>query len=487
MNREFLINIIFLITVNLLIKPFYIFGIDRTIQNTVQEGEYGMYYAFLNFTFLLQIINDFGIQNYNNRNIAQHNHLLDKYFSNILILKSILGFVYLFTIIVAAWAVGYWEDYPHYYHLIFFMAFNWILISLIFFFRSNISGLAMYRTDSLLSILDKLLLIIICSILLWASPFDGPFQIEWFVYAQTTTLFLTALIAFFIVYKKLIRLRFRFQKAFLLLILKRSYPYALVVFLMLLYTKMDAVMIERMLPNGRIEADYYASAYRLLDASNMIGFLFAGLLLPMFAKMIKNGEAVNDLVRFSLQMIWAGAISLTVGIFFFQEEIMVLLYDNGSAYTGQILAYLMFSFVALSGSYIYGTLLTANDSLMKMNVIFIISVFINLSLNWWLIPDYKAFGAAIATCVTQFFVFFAQVRLAQLELNLKTDIPLVLKLSAFILASTVIGYGIYTYSHWIWQVGFIMTLVSGMILSFLFKLIDIKGLLQMIRRRDVTM
>jgi O-antigen/teichoic acid export membrane protein len=377
MNREFLVNIIFLITVNLLIKPFYIFGIDRTVQNTVETGEYGMYYAFFNFAFLLQIINDFGIQNYNNRNIAQHNQLLDKYFSNILVLKGILGLTYLVLIYVAAWALGYLEDYADYSHLIFLMAFNWILISLILFFRSNISGLAMYRTDSMLSVLDKLLLIIVCSILLWANPFNRPFQISWFVYAQTATLFLTALIAFLIVYKQLTSLRFRFQKAFLLLILKKSYPYALVVFLMLLYTRMDAVMIERMLPDGQLEVDYYASAYRLLEASNMIGFLFAGLLLPMFAKMIKKGEAVNDLVRFSFQMIWAGAISLTVAIFFFQEDIMILLYKNGSAYSGQILAYLMFSFVALAGSYIYGTLLTANDSLMKMNFIFIISVFIN--------------------------------------------------------------------------------------------------------------
>ena len=80
MNREFFINVLFLIFVNLLIKPFYIFGIDRTVQNTVAPGDYGIYFALFNFTFLFQIINDFGIQNFNNRNIAQYNQLLDKYF-----------------------------------------------------------------------------------------------------------------------------------------------------------------------------------------------------------------------------------------------------------------------------------------------------------------------------------------------------------------------------------------------------------------------
>ncbi|NRA49561.1 MAG: oligosaccharide flippase family protein [Phaeodactylibacter sp.] len=94
MKREFLINIIFLLTANLLIKPFYLFGIDRTVQNTVEGDGYGLYFTLFNFTFIFQIVNDFGIQNFNNRNIAQHRHLIDKYFPNILVLKAGLGIVF---------------------------------------------------------------------------------------------------------------------------------------------------------------------------------------------------------------------------------------------------------------------------------------------------------------------------------------------------------------------------------------------------------
>jgi hypothetical protein len=41
-----------------------------------------------------------------------------------------------------------------------------------------------------------------------------------------------------------------------------------------------------MLPDGKIQSSIYASAYRLLDAANMIAYLFAGLLLPLFARML---------------------------------------------------------------------------------------------------------------------------------------------------------------------------------------------------------
>ena len=481
MNREFFINIAFLITINLLIKPFYIFGIDRSIQNRVEAGEYGIYFALLNFTFLLQIINDFGIQNFNNRTISQHRHLLEKYFPNILILKGILGLVYLLMVGISAWLLGYW---PLYSNLLIFLCLNWILISLILFLRSNIAGLAMYRTDSLLSVLDKMLLIIVCGILLWANPIEGTFQIEWFVYAQTFTLSCTAMIAFLLVYKQLQSLRFRFQKAFLFLILKQSYPYALVVFLMTLYARIDGVMIERMLPNGKLEADIYASAYRLLEASNILGFLFAGLLLPMFARMIKGGEAVGELVRFSLQMIWAGAITLAFATYFFQEEIMVLLYWDGSTYSGKILGWLMMSFIAVTGSYIYGTLLTANGSLMKMNLIFIISVGLNIFLNYWLILQYQALGAAAASCFTQFFVLIAQIILAKHLLQLPTNIRLIVKIGGFALVVFLMNYVLFYYAwkQWIW--GFLSSLILGTGLSFLFKLVDLKGLVELLKNKN---
>ena len=266
-----------------------------------------------------------------------------------------------------------------------------------------------------------------------------------------------------------------------MLILKKSYPFALVVFLMTAYTRIDAVMIERMLENGKVEADWYASAYRLLDASNMFGFLFAGLLLPMFARMIKEKEPVNELVRFSLQVIWAGAITLSVSTFAVQEEIMVFLYDDGNAYSGTILGYLMISFIAISGSYIYGTLLTANGSLMKMNAIFIFGVILNVILNLVLIPRYYALGAAIATCFTQFLVFFGQVILAMQELKLRFALKLVLRFVLFTSSLVVGGIWLFKSAPLPWGVNFGLSIFWGACLAFIFKLIDVRKLIEMIR------
>lgn len=474
MNREFLINIVFLISINLLIKPIYIFGIDRTVQNVLGAETYGLYFALLNFTYLLQIFNDFGIHSFNNRNIAQHGQLLRKYFPNIIVLKCFLSLLFIGLVFLVAWLSGY----NAHAHILLFIAINQIFISLILYLRSNISGLGMYRTDSIISALDKLLMIFFIGVLLWGNPFNENFTIESFIYGQTLALLITALIAFGLVYKEMGKVRLRFKPVFLFLILKESYPYALVVFLMMAYTRIDGVMIERLLPDGAYEAGVYVSAFRLLDAVNMVGFLFAGLLLPMFSKMIKAKVAIHSLLRFSILFIFGGAISLATATYIYSTDIMNLLYVEATPYWGTILQYLMVSFIAISGIHIFGTLLTANGSLMRLNVIFLVGVILNIIFNYFFIQSMKAEGAALVTVLTQYFVLFAEIFLTLKIFRLKIDYGALLRLTGFIGLLILGSYLILNYSIFTWQYNFFINIIMGLILALFFKLIDISAIYQ---------
>ena len=74
-KKKFLSNLVLIIFLNLIIKPFYILGIDAEIINRVGEFEYGVYFSIINLTFLLNIFLDLGVNNYNVKNISQHSFL----------------------------------------------------------------------------------------------------------------------------------------------------------------------------------------------------------------------------------------------------------------------------------------------------------------------------------------------------------------------------------------------------------------------------
>ena len=107
MKKFFVTNLFFLLALNILIKSFWILGIDRGVQNAVGAQDYGVYYALFNFTYLFNIILDFGIVNYNNRMIARHTNLLPKYFARIIPLKIILSLIYTVIVIISGLFLGY--------------------------------------------------------------------------------------------------------------------------------------------------------------------------------------------------------------------------------------------------------------------------------------------------------------------------------------------------------------------------------------------
>lgn len=482
MQRKFITNLILLLFLNLLVKPFWIFFIDREVQNIVGPSEYGFYSAVFSFTFLFNILLDFGITNFNNRNIAQNSHLLNKHFSSIVVMKLLMGLGYLVLAFCVGLIIGYNE--PRQIMFIGFMALNQFLISFILYLRSNISGLLMFKTDSVISVLDRVLMVLFCGILLWGGFTKTTFKIEWFIYSQTAAYVITALIASLIVVKKSSFKRFHWNKPFFIMILKQSLPFALLTFLMSFYNRVDFVMIERLLPKGvgAEQAGIYAHSFRLLDAGNMIPYLFSVLLLPIFSKMTKQGDNVANLIKLSFTLLTIISVTVVSCCFFYNYELMDLLYTSHIEESAEIFKILMIGFIAISSTYVFGTLLTANGSLKEMNIIAGAGMVVNLVLNLILIPRYYALGSAYASITTQFLIVVCQIIVVTRTFKLTPNIGYLTRLVIYIFAVFALGK-VTSGMNISWYAGFTATAVLSVVLAAALKLLHIKGLLKLIKEK----
>lgn len=482
MNRKFLTNLSFLLFLNLLVKPFYILGIDAEIQNRVGTEEYGLYFSLLGFTFLFNILLDVGIVNFNTRTIAQQPFLIAKYFSKIFSLRIFLALIYGGFVLLLGSIIGY--DTSEIYMLIWLIA-NQILAAFTLYFRSNLTGLLLFKYDTIVSVLDRFLLIIICSILLWGGVTDKPFEIYWFIYAQTFAYSITAIAAlgFLISKQKLGKLKA--NKVFSLAILKQSAPYALLILLMTFYYRADSVMLERMLEDGKTQAGIYANGFRFFEAGNNIAFLFATLLLPLFANLLKNKKSVASLVNLSSRILIPGAILIATTCFFFSKELIGARYINSTSQSGEVFGLLMICFVFISTTYIFGTLLTANGNLKTLNKIAFAGVLLNIILNLILIPIYNAYGAALASLITQGLTALAQVWLCKSYFKLQLNYELLGKivLFAFLMIATGFILKIYYANQLEWYYLALIMLGSGIIDLFLFKIIEIKNIKKLLLDR----
>ena len=476
MKRKFITNLLLLLFLNVLIKPFWIFGIDLTVQNLVGDESYGLYFSLLNFSMILNILLDLGITNYNNKNIAQHRQLLRKHISNIVGLKFLLAGIYAIVAILTAIIIGYREIQLH---LLLFLILNQFLISFTLYLRSNISGLHLFKTDSFLSVLDRSLMIIICSVLLFTNITSHRFRIEWFVYAQSAAYLIASAITLTVVLIHTGKLKFYFDRRFFIVFLKKSYPYALLILLMSFYNRIDSVMLERLLPDGKQQAGIYAHAFRLLDAVSMFGVLFAGLLLPIFARMIKQKEDIGSMVQFSFLMLFVPSVIISFSSGFYDREIMMLLKYSHPELSASIFQLLMISFLGIATTYIFGTLLTANGSIRQLNWMAVAGMVLNIGLNLILIPNIQALGSAWASLFTQIFTAIAQTALAVVILKLNINYRLIGKLILFVGFVFLAGYLSRQINDR--HLGYFLMIGSSIIFAFASRLINLKALAQIIR------
>ncbi len=472
MKRNFVTNLFFLLLLNLIIKPVYAFGIDIGVQNSTGPAEYGKYFILINFALIFQILLDLGIENFSRREIACHNHFLNRYLSYILPLKFLLALLYFMICGVTGYLMG-WHGSD--FVLLLILLFNQILANFILYMRANLGAMHLFKTDSLLSVADKVVIILICGVLLIQHDTRTHFRIEWFIYAQTFAYLIVAGIAFGFVVMRSGALHLKFSGKIYQSILKRSLPFALLTLLMATYFRVDSVLIGQWMPDGKVQAGIYAQSFRLIEIFSNYGYLFTLILLPVFSNLLKKKKPVGHITGAAASLLIVPSVILAIGCIIYRTEIIRTLYVNDIGQSADIFGILTLSFLGTCVTYIFGTLLTANGSLRELNIMAGIAVSLNLVMNFFLIKRFGITGAAISSAITQLFTAIYQIIAVKKIFNFKTDYNLMFRILIFVLLILALGFGLKQLSF-PWIASFAAFFVFSGILSLLLQLIRVKSI-----------
>ena len=482
LQKKLLSGLFWILLLNLLIKPFWILGIETGVQNAVGPNEYGFYFTIFNLTYIFNILLDLGVTNFNTRNIARHPKLIDKHLPGMLGIKLALLCLYL----VITFTVGILSGYgSRQFHLLAVLSFNQFLNSLILYLRSNFEGLMLFKWDSVISILDRVVMIIICSLLLW-GPRHG-MTVEWFAYAQSIAYIATALTALVVL---TIRIRRKHNPSFSLksvhlslpfaiVILRKSFPFALLVLLMASYNRIDPLLLSWLHPEGTYQAGIYAGAFRLLDALTMIAYLVSVLLLPVFSRMtVEKDPQLGSVTRMITSLMLVFSVTAATAFSFHSDTFMYLLWHSQPASTvnnyAQVFTILVWGIVPIAMTYVFGTLLTAAGHLRQLNILAASTLLINIAVNLALIPRYGAQGSAWAALAAQSFMAITQIVEALRRLHLKPSVGYLLRLLLF---SAVITAAMALLPPLSWWVTLLLAAGTALLAALLLRLIDLKQML----------
>jgi O-antigen/teichoic acid export membrane protein len=241
-------------------------------------------------------------------------------------------------------------------------------------------------------------------------------------------------------------------------------------------------MIKALLPDGDFEAGVYAAGYRVLDALNMIAFLFAVMLFPMFSKGLKDIAVLHKLIDEGVRYMGFLVIPVCLFAVLNSDRIMNLLYVQADAYWGLVFQRLIVTFFATGIMYVFGTLLTAAGELRSLNYVYALTVALNIGLNFLLIPQYKAGGAALSTLATQLFAATCILFLSYKKVPQSLAGSVLIRLLGFAIVCFLVNWLTIKWwpeALWLWSVPLIGILTLGLARAFrVVGWAEIRGLVQ---------
>lgn len=359
----------------------------------VDFGKYNFIFAYLAF---FNVITDLGLQAILVREMARDPAIASKLIGNAYIIRLILTVIAVASSLVVITLMSYPMDTTWYTYI---ASLSLLFISFSDFYRTIFEANLRMEYNTIAKLVFK---VVSAGLILWII----------FVLQGTLTQILLALvfsegIKMLISYsfsRRFVRPRFEIDFGMWKYLLKECLPLALSSVIMIIYFRIDVVMLSIM--QGDAAVGLYSAAYKLCEPLSVIPGALLISIFPIMSALFKTSkEKLVKTYKLSFKYILIITLPIVIGTTLIADKIIFLIYGATFAGSAHALQILIWTFVFTSTNYVFLNLLVAMDK-QKLNTLCIgVCAIANVGLNFILIPLLSYNGAAIATVVTGIVLF----------------------------------------------------------------------------------
>lgn len=368
---------------NKIISMFLIIYMARYL-GAIGYGKYSFVFAFISF---FGIITDLGINTIITRDIAKDKSHTGKLIGNASSMKLILSVISMVLAIILIRVMNYPEDTKNYVDVLAltlaFGAFGGLYSSI---FQSNLKmeyGVIAGLVDRILS----------------AALIIGIIFSKGTLLQIIVAITLSKLVSLFISYfysRKLIIQKLEFDFPVWKYLLKESWPLAFSSVFIVIYTRIDQIMLTEMI--GYEAVGYYSAAVNLIESLGMIPVAFMISIFPFLAESFGKEEHLK-IYEISFKYMNILIIPIAFGTTLLAEPIILLFYGYNFLPSVPAIQVLIWSEIFIFNALVYTYVLVSTGAQKIILAFEAISVLINIFLNLLLIPVYGIVGAGIATVI----------------------------------------------------------------------------------------
>ncbi|MBD3340525.1 MAG: oligosaccharide flippase family protein [Candidatus Lokiarchaeota archaeon] len=385
-------NLSWIVFANIIAKPFWFLFLMISARILGPE-DFGKFNFAISFVMIFSILYELGMDLFTVREVSINRQQSEKLLGNSLIIKVALIPMVSSLIILVANLLGYSD--------VTIQAVYWSILYVMFittanYLRSFFRGFEKINYEAVTVIFEKIVLCFLGGYaLVFSSGVINLFKL------LTAGALLSSIFTASLLFIKLVKPKFSFDFSLMRGILKKAMPFALMNIFILIYFRIDMVMLSLM--KNETIVGLYSSGYRIME---MLLIIPAILMIPIYPAMsrltVNDRSKFRELSQISVKGILLISLPVTLVIFFLANIFMLLFYgDSEYLLATGALKILVFALPFNGLTTVFATMLAANNrQLLTTRNSGICAVF-NIVLNFSLIPKYGFMGAAAATLATE--------------------------------------------------------------------------------------
>lgn len=192
-------------------------------------------------------------------------------------------------------------------------------------------------------------------------------------------------------------------------ILYEAFPFGIFSILAIIYFKADILMLSKM--QGSAAVGLYEGAYKFIEAAMFIPVSIVNVLLPVMSRSFTaDPSSYNKICVHSLRLLGMAMLPIAIGVSFFAEEIILIVYrDSSYLPSASALMLLIWALFLIFLNAPVGNVIATSKLMHAFLPYAVGNTLLNIGLNLILIPKYSFLGASFTTLLTECTGFAIQL------------------------------------------------------------------------------
>ncbi|NLP11040.1 flippase [bacterium] len=360
------------------------------------EG-YGLYNVATILGFYLGLMNDLGVSTLITREISKSKLIAARLVAEAMMLKSLLT---IFASLIIYFYVRFSRMDGPATQAVFIFCIASIISSYANSMIAVFRGFQKMELEALATLIDKL-----TSVILGIFFLAQGYGIRTFLFSFVVSESIKTGVCYYLLRRTLRPFHFSFHVRRASIILKKSVPFGLTVFLAVCYNYLAVLLLHSL--TTLEEVGFYTAGLKLLSLTAILPTVLATAFLPQLTQARAKPEALTKIFSSGLKYLLFFSIPLIPFISLYADTLIHILFGAGFEPSVPAMRILVWaSFAQMANTYFVALYIAADEQkvIVKLQIV---ALCLSLPLNWLFIRSFGFLGASVITVITEWGILLS--------------------------------------------------------------------------------